>query len=82
MAARGRWGEAMATFAMDYVLGRRLYTVIVHAATRTAADYEARDEILGRRRLVGASMQGSPRPAGQDDYDAAQSGSGRQIPGM
>lgn len=55
-------------YAINYVLGRETLTLVVSAADRDDAYDEARSWLV-RRRLFSASLQGSCRPANQDDID-------------
>ena len=56
-------------YSINYVLGRETMVLVVSATDRDDAYYEARSWLV-RRRLFSASLQGSCRPASQDDIDA------------
>ena len=56
-------------YAINYVLGRETLVLVVDAQDHDDAYDEARS-LLVRRRLFSASLQGSCRPASQDDIDA------------
>ena len=56
-------------YAINYVLGHETHVIVVDAPDRDDAYSEARS-LLVRRRLFSASLQGSCRPASQDDIDA------------
>jgi hypothetical protein len=58
-------------YAINYVLGRETLVLVVSAADRDDAYGQARDWLV-RRRLFSASLQGSCRPATQDDIDSAR----------
>ncbi len=58
-------------YAVDYVLGRDKYTLVVEAEDRDDAYAVARDHLV-QKRLFSASLQGTARVATQDDVDAAE----------
>ena len=55
-------------YAINYVLGRENHTLVVDAPDRDDAYSEARS-LLVRCGLFSASLQGSCRPASQDDIE-------------
>lgn len=57
-------------YAINYVLGHETRVLVVDAPDRDDAYGEARAWLVGRR-LFSASLQGSCRPASQDDIDLA-----------
>jgi hypothetical protein len=56
-------------YAISYVLGTVTYVVVVRAPDRDDA-YDAAREWLRSVGLASAAIQGTARPAGQDDIDA------------
>lgn len=61
----------MTTYAINYVLGGQTRVLIVKAEDRDDAFDKARDA-LRFAGFPGASIQGTARPASQDDLDKAE----------
>jgi len=62
----------MTRFAVDYVLGASTRVIVVEAEDRDDAFDRARSELRARR-LFSASIQGTARPATQEDIEREHS---------
>lgn len=64
-------GANVTLYAIDYVLGASTRVLVVKAEDRDDAFDRARTELRARR-FFSASIQGTARPASQDDIDRAE----------